>query len=285
MNYFKNSNPFRFLTYFFRPRSSTSETLIKPRKSKSDMILEKQPSKEVSLQKSTTSITKCQNIEKQPSKTQLTRADSRNSLHQSKTSSEHSFKGAMVRKNNVLNFQAAHEESKCIPLDKELRRKIDQLQASFNLSRNSTVEKNRQRLKRAYPWQNFNLHNISQTNLDVSKRISSEIALASNNSSAVTLVPSKQQLKEIRKQEPLFKSILQKSAVNPKPSIMHKKVAFNSITTIYESKKMTPKPSNHQEKSREEIKKCVCKCFGRCEPLKEEHSFMSLYLNKRPRKF
>lgn len=263
MNFLKNRYPFKLLTSIFRLATRTSDVAqctIEPKRNKSDTglsYLVKNSSREsVNLKKnSSVSVAECQNIEKRQSHHKLVAAESCNSLPFSKVSSEHSFKGSLCKKKTSMNLKSNEQRA---DLGKELRLKLKKLQASLEPSKEDQDEC-RTKLKRAYPWQNFNLNSISRTDManktSKAARLNNNLTKSPSDQSMATLSDSSLSLKssnhslrsynsctslhkkssygsleDIKNQMPLFKSILKKSSRKVQPM---KEVTFNNITTIY----------------------------------------------------
>lgn len=280
MNYLKNRYPFKYFTNLFKIVNQNCDVLpaasLELKRNKSDSVLA--TSTETVKKPSAATL-----LDKKPSGINLSNAGSRSSIPFSKTSSEHSLKV-------LLNKGASPKPPSKCNLSKELQFKLNKLQAS----REVLSEEGRPKLKRAYPWQNFNLNSLSQTDMDKTKakrRLSgnrlqlmksasdqsmttaSQTSLKSSSNHSIITVGSRslsgrssnESLDKIKNQMPLFKSILKKSSSKTKPM---KEVSFNNISTIYRpggSYQATKKPMvqfksipNQSKNSPSDLKKTNC---------------------------
>lgn len=297
MNYLKNCYPFKLFTSIFRIAARNDATHqistdLKRNKSDSVLTVQKTSLERLKLKKNPSLPNNKHPLElsNRSSGQQLTPKESSSSLPCSKTSSEHSFGS----------------------LNKELNLKLKQLQNSLSKPKGTLLhspEGNKPNHKRAYPWQNFNLTKTSQVNLELKlsnltktpsdqsmiSQSSSNQSLRSFNSSSLTSLQNKpcrkDSLEAVRNQMPLLKSILKQPKSRKK---IEKVVKFNSISTIYGSSECSVKKDERmhsilyptvekrpttvlQNKLDDEPNR------GRCQPLKEEHSFLYLYTGKKPK--
>ncbi|ERL95066.1 hypothetical protein D910_12336 [Dendroctonus ponderosae] len=246
MNFLKNRYPFKLLSFF---RTSVRSP-VELQRNKSDSALDKKPSQEALQLKSVETRESC------------------SSLLFGKTSSEHSLDG----RPGDCSWRKQQQK-----LDRELRDKLERLQSSLGRPKEPQADQGRLRLKRAYPWQNFNLSTVPPAELDFPKRQArsgnflkpeaspSEQSLSSNSSHSLG---GRGSLEDFKAQLPLFKSILKKSEFKPRPV---KAVTFNNLATIYCPKAPT--------RDAEEVEAAAC--LGRFQPLKEEHSFSHLFTGKK----
>lgn len=207
-------------------------------------------------------------------------------------------------------------------LSKELDLKLKQLQSSLckpgSKPKNTFLqssEGNKPNNKRAYPWQNFNLTKTAPVNLElktrnnfnlnktpsdesmISKSSSNQSLRSFNSLTSLQDTPCrKDSLEEVRNQMPLLKSILKQPKSKKK---IEKVVKFNSISTIYGSSDCCSVTGKKDEKMHSILYPTEEKCQesttvlqknagdepnrGRCQPLKEEHSFLYLYTGKKPK--
>ncbi|KAF7267386.1 hypothetical protein GWI33_019390 [Rhynchophorus ferrugineus] len=236
MNYLKNRYPFKFISNILRMASQKVELLNKPvdlKRNRSDSFIAKDStfkncqSVSPNLKKSYSANLKYSNIERKSSASTLRSTTSSYSLPFSKTSSEHSIQDSP---------QKSHIES--------------------NNSSSETINDERLRLKRTYPWQNFNLQSVELKKSDIdcgsapakvlvrktdARNSESEHLLKSrsklsfnSSTSSLSRTPSRDNLVEIRDQMQLFKSVTKSSKLAHEKPL--KEVTFNSISTIYGSK-------------------------------------------------
>lgn len=243
MNYIRNQYPFKFIRSIIRMASQKVELLHYPvglKRNNSDSALNKKISKPIikiipnNVRKTASADLKYSNLEKKSSVCTIRSSSSNNSVSLSKTSSEHSLRNSLI----VEKPPRTDPKPKC---------------NSTNLrSFTSEVhEKPRSKLKRAYPWQNFNLNSVESSKKSSSKyyikpnvrsSVSDDSLLSPSNSdlsmrssrSSIKRDRSTDSLQEIRDQMPFFKSILKKSRVCSNKPV--KEVTFNNISTIYGSK-------------------------------------------------
>lgn len=303
MNYLKNCYPFKLFTSIFRVAArndATHQISTDLKRNKSDSVLtsvQKTSLERLKLKKNPSLPNNKQPLElsNRSSGHQLTPKESSSSLPCSKTSSEHSLGS----------------------LNKELNLKLKQLQNSLSKPGSKpkgtllhSPEGNKPNNKRAYPWQNFNLTKTSQVNLELKisnltktpsdqsmiSQSSSNQSLRSFNSSSLTSLQDKpcrkDSLETIRNQMPLLKSILKQPKSRKK---IEKVVKFNSISTIYGSSECGSVKTDERMHSilYPTVEKRPTTVLqnqlddepnrGRCQPLKEEHSFLYLYTGKKPK--
>lgn len=299
MNYLKNCYPFKLFTSIFRlaaRNDATHRISTDLKRNKSDSVL---AVKRTSLERLKLKKNPSLPINKHPlelsnrsSEHQLTPRESSTSLPCSKTSSEHSL-GSLNRELNLKLKQL--QNTLCKPGSKP--------KGTFLHS----PEGHKPNHKRAYPWQNFNLTKTSQVNLepkthsnlnlDKTPSDQSMISKSSSNQSLRSLQDKsykKYSLEEVRNQMPLLKSILRQPKSKKK---VEKVVKFNSISTIYGSSECCSSTAKKDERMASILYPTVEKrsttdlqnkvddepSWGRCQPLKEEHSFLYLYTGKKPK--